>query len=225
MIPLAHDILCYFLCHGFSSVLLHLTQISQQTPICLSAAWLLFLLRSMPPGWLQIFNYPQTCRVQTGAWRTYNTEDKGSVTKPFSEQKSLHTFLRYKISHSEISLEPDVHSRKHMARGRRFIFLKSSWKVIVSQPKFCWNSCLLSQKPFPSKKKKKHISVFIACESLPHPLISNGLQRKQLRIWLTVNKVCMKLEWMQHVWRISEWVFVLEKQRQWSNKSQPLCVP
>lgn len=132
MIPLAHDILCYFLCHGFSSVLLHLTQISQQTPIYLSAAWLLFLLRSMPPGWLQIFNYPQTCSVQTGAWRTYNTEDKGSVTKPFSEQKSLHTFLHYKISHSEISLEPDVHSRKHMARGRRFIFLKSSWKVIVS---------------------------------------------------------------------------------------------
>ena len=30
------------------------------------------------------------------------------------------------------------------------------------------------------KKKKKHISAFIACESFPHPLISNGLQRKQL---------------------------------------------
>lgn len=34
---------------------------------------------------------------------------------------------------------------------------------------------------FPVKKKKAHVSVFIACESLPHPLISNGLLRKQLR--------------------------------------------
>lgn len=80
----------------------------------------------MPPGWLQIFNYPQTCSVQTGALRTYNTEDEGSVTKSFSEQKSLNTFLHYKISHSEIALEPDVHYRKHMARGCRSIFLKSS---------------------------------------------------------------------------------------------------
>ena len=126
MIPLAHDILCYFLCCGFSSILLHLTQISQQTPICLSAAWLLFLLRSMPPGWLKIFNCPQTRMYRLEPYCTYNTKDKGSVTKPFSEQKSLNTFLHYKISHSEISLEPDVHSRKHMARGCRSIFLKSS---------------------------------------------------------------------------------------------------
>lgn len=39
-----------------------------------------------------------------------------------------------------------------------------------------------SQSLFPvkKKKKKKHISAFIACESFPYPLISNGLQRKQL---------------------------------------------
>lgn len=65
---------------------------------------------------------PRCVMYRLELYCTYNTEDKGSVTKPFSEQKSLNTFLHYRISHSEISLEPDVHSRKHMARGCRSIF-------------------------------------------------------------------------------------------------------
>lgn len=66
-----------------------------------------------------------------------------------------------------------------------------------------------SQSLFPVKKKKKketHLCfhcLWIISISIDFQWFAKKAAVK--RIWPTVNKVCTKLEWMEHVWRITEW--------------------